>query len=166
MPSIPMRSTVSHEGQRQMTKIVRFHETGGPEVLRLDEVELPAPGPGELRIKIKAIGVNRADAAYRRGRFREPITALPSKIGNEVSGLVEAIGNGVTGFNLGEPVSTIPGFTQGQYGVYGEAAIVPARFTTTYPSVLSFEQAAAIWMQYLTAWGALVNIANIGPGTT
>jgi NADPH2:quinone reductase len=149
-----------------MTKIVRFHETGGPEVLQLDDVELAAPGPGELRLKIRAIGLNRADAAYRRGRFREPVTALPSKIGYEASGLVEAIGKGVTGFSLGDAVSTIPAFTQGQYGVYGEAAIVPARFTTAYPSVLSFEQAAAIWMQYLTAWGALLNIANIGPGTT
>jgi NADPH:quinone reductase-like Zn-dependent oxidoreductase len=149
-----------------MTKIVRFHRTGGPEVLQLDDVELAAPGPGELRLRIMAIGLNRADAAYRSGRFREPVTALPSKIGYEASGLVEAIGNGVTGFSLGEPVSTIPAFAQGEYGVYGEAAIVPARFTTSYPSVLSFEQGAAIWMQYLTAWGALVNIANIGPGTT
>jgi NADPH:quinone reductase-like Zn-dependent oxidoreductase len=148
-----------------MTMIVRFHETGGPDVLRLENVELSAAGPDELRLRVGAIGLNRGEASFRMGEFREE-AKLPSKIGCEASGIVEDVGEGVDGFGIGDIVATVPGFSQGRYGVYGEAAIVPACMVAPYPGSLSFEQGASIWMAYLTAWGALVHDADIGPGDT
>jgi NADPH:quinone reductase-like Zn-dependent oxidoreductase len=89
---------------------------------------------------------------------------LPSRIGYEAAGEVEAIGAGVTGFVIGDAVSTIPSFSMTQYGVYGEAAIVPAYALAKHPANLSWEEAAAIWMQYLTAYGCLVEIGGVAPG--
>jgi len=146
-----------------MAQIVRFHETGGPEVLKLETVELPLPSAGELRISIKAIGLNRADAAFRTGRFRE-MPVLPSRLGEEASGVIERIGDGVTGFKIGDRIATIPSFSQAKYGVYGDSAIVPMHCAVACVEGLSFAENAAIWMQYLTAWGGLVKTAKVGKG--
>jgi NADPH:quinone reductase-like Zn-dependent oxidoreductase len=85
-------------------------------------------------------------------------------LGYEAAGIVEAIGPEVTGFAVGDTVSTIPGFSMNQYGVYGTQAIVPAATAVKHPANLSWEQAAAIWMQYMTAYGALVDVAPIAAG--
>jgi NADPH:quinone reductase-like Zn-dependent oxidoreductase len=77
---------------------------------------------------------------------------------------VEAIGEDVTGFAIGDKVSTIPAFSMNRYSVYGEQAIVPATATVKHPDNLSWEQATAIWMQYLTAYGALIDAAQLVPG--
>lgn len=100
---------------------------------------------------------------FRSGMYLEQ-PKLPSKLGYEAAGTVEAIGEGVTGFAIGDKVSTIPAFSMNQYGVYGEQAIVPAAATVKHPAQLSWEQAAAIWMQYLTAHGALFEVARLAPG--
>ena len=144
-------------------KIVRFHETGGPEVLTLDELPVPEPGPGEVRLRVKAIGLNRAEVMFRSGRYLvEPI--LPSNIGYEASGKVEAIGPGVDQTWLHKTVSTVPAFPANAYGVYGEVAIVPATAIAEYPAGLSYEQGTSIWMQYLTAYGALILNGKITKG--
>lgn len=144
-------------------KIVRFHQIGGPEVLQLDELPLPEPGAGEVRLRVKAIGLNRAEVMFRMGRYlSQPI--LPSKNGYEASGTVEAIGPGVDKSWLGKIASTVPGFTLDKYGVYGEVAIVPVFSLAEYPASLSFEEGTSIWMQYLTAYGALIMHAGIGKG--
>ncbi|MFG3756339.1 alcohol dehydrogenase catalytic domain-containing protein, partial [Klebsiella pneumoniae] len=78
-----------------MARIIRFHEHGGPEVLRIETVELSAPGPGEARIRVKALGLNRAEALLRAGTYIETPT-LPSGLGLESAGVVEAVGSGVT----------------------------------------------------------------------
>lgn len=146
-----------------MSKIVRFHKVGGPEVLQFDNVEVPPPGDGEVRIQVKAIGLNRAESMFRSGRyFSDP--KFPSKLGYEASGIVEAVGSGVHELALGDVVSIVPTPDQGRYGVYGEIATVPAKYVVKHPHSLSFEEAAAVWMQYLTAYGALVDIAKMQSG--
>lgn len=146
-----------------MSRIVRFHKIGGPEVLQIDKVEVPPPNAGEVKIKVKAIGLNRAESMFRSGNYlMDPV--FPSKLGYEASGIVEAVGAGVKGLVPGDVVSIIPPVDQGKYGVYGEVATVPARFVVKHPSSLSFIEAAAVWMQYMTAYGALIDIAAIKQG--
>jgi NADPH:quinone reductase-like Zn-dependent oxidoreductase len=144
-------------------KIVRFHELGGAEVLKLDELPLPEPGAGEVRLRVKAIGLNRAEVMFRMGRYLvQP--KLPSKIGYEASGIVEAVGPGGDPSLVGKTVSTVPAFAADAYGVYGEVAIVPAFAIAFYPEKLSYEEGTSIWMQYLTAYGALIQQGKIGKG--
>jgi NADPH:quinone reductase len=143
-----------------MPRIVRFHKTGGPEVLQIENIEVPPPAAGEIRIRVKAIGLNRAEIMFRLGHYLEE-PKFPSRLGYEASGTIEAIGPGVKGFSIGDIVSTIPSTSQGKYGVYGEVATVPVQFVVKHPPSLSFHEAAAIWMQYLTAYGALIDIAHI-----
>lgn len=146
-----------------MSRIVRFHETGGPEVLRIEEIDVPAPKAGEVRIAVKALGLNRAESMFRMGQYLEE-PRLPARIGYEAAGTVEAIGKGVQGLQVGDAVSTIPGFSQNDYGVYGEVARAPASAVAKHPASLSWEQAAAIWMQYVTAYGALIDIGKLKTG--
>jgi len=146
-----------------MTKIVRFHEIGGPEVLRIEEEPSRKPGKGEVKLKVSASGLNRAESMYYHGFYLES-PKLPSRIGYEVAGVVEAVGEGVDESWLGKPVATVPGFSQNQYGTLGEEAIVPAGVLGEYPPNLTAVQAAAIWMQYLTAWGALVHYGGVRAG--
>ncbi len=147
----------------ETVKIVRFHQTGGAEVLQLDELPLPQPAAGEVRLRVKAIGLNRAEVMFRRGRYLvQPV--LPSKIGYEASGTVEAVGEGVDPAWVSKVASTVPSFPVDRYGVYGEVAVVPATALAEYPQELSFEEGTSIWMQYLTAYGALVMYGKLGPG--
>ena len=146
-----------------MPKIVRFHQTGGAEVLQLDELPLVEPGKGEVRIKVEAIGLNRAEMMFRKGQYLET-PQLPSRLGYEAAGIVDAVGPDVTGLKVGDRVSTIPSFSMGQYGVYGESAIVPAYAAAHYPDKLSAIEGAALWMQYMTAYGALIEYGNLKKG--
>jgi len=146
-----------------MSRIVRFHRTGGPEVLQLDELDIGRPKAGEIRIRVRALGLNRAEAMFRSGAYLEAPN-LPARLGYEAAGEIEALGEGVTGFAVGDAVSTIPSFSMNQYGVYGDAAIVPAHAAVRHPASLSWAEAAAIWMQYLTAYGALVEIGGLAKG--
>ena len=144
----------------QTAKIVRFHSTGGPEVLKIEELPIPEPGKGEVRLRVKAIGLNRAEAMFRRGQYlEEPV--LPSKLGYEAAGVVEAVGPDVDKSWIGKKVSTVPAFVMTHYGVYGEVAIVPVSAIAVYPEKLTPEQGTSIWMQYLTAYGALIEFARI-----
>ncbi len=146
-----------------MPKIVRFYETGGPEVLRIEESPLVEPREGEVRLKVEAIGLNRAEVMFRQGHYLEnPV--LPSRLGYEAAGIVDAIGPGTIGIKIGDRVSTIPSFSIGAYGVYGESAIVPAYAAVPYPENLSPAEGAAIWMQYLTAFGALIEFGHLQKG--
>ena len=139
----------------ETVKIVRFHQVGSAEVLQLDELPIPEPGAGEVRLRVKAIGLNRAEVMFRQGKYLVA-PKFPSKLGYEASGVVEAVGPGVDRAWLGKTVSTVPAFPADKYGVYGEVAIVPASALAEYPAHLSFEEGTSIWMQYLTAYGALV----------
>jgi NADPH:quinone reductase-like Zn-dependent oxidoreductase len=143
-----------------MPKIVRFYETGGAEVLKVEELPLVEPGEGEVRLAVEAIGLNRAEVMFRHGQYLEN-PELPSRLGYEAAGIVDAVGPGVSGIQIGDRVSTIPSFSMGTYGVYGESAVVPAYAVAHYPSNLSPVEGAAIWMQYLTAFGALIEFGQL-----
>ncbi|MFG1805581.1 zinc-dependent alcohol dehydrogenase family protein [Streptomyces sp. NPDC049040] len=149
-----------------MARTVLFHELGGPEVLRLEDVEVGEPGPGEVRIRVEAIGVNRAEALFRSGHYIEQVRSFPARLGTEAAGVVEAVGPGVTGFAPGEPVSTVPAFSQNDFGVYAEQAIVPAAALLHRPEGLGAVEGAAVWMPYLTAYGALVQVCGMQAGDT
>jgi NADPH2:quinone reductase len=146
-----------------MSLVVRFHRTGGPEVLQLEDMDIGRPKAGEVRIRVRALGLNRAEAMFRSGNYLEAPN-LPARLGYEAAGEIEAVGDGVTGLSVGDAVSTIPSFSMNQYGVYGEAAIVPAHAVAKHPAQLSWSEAAAIWTQYLTAYGALIDIGALQKG--
>ena len=148
-----------------MAKVVRFHETGGPEVLRIEEIEVPPPGNGEVQIRIHALGLNRAEVMFRTGQYvSQP--KFPARPGYEAAGTVAAFGEGVKGFKIGDAVSVVPGFDLNDYGLYGDLANAPASLVTHHPPALSWVEAAAIWMQYMTAYGALIDIAGLSSGDT
>jgi NADPH:quinone reductase-like Zn-dependent oxidoreductase len=146
-----------------MPKIVRFYETGGPEVLRLEDSPIQAPKANEVRLRIVAIGLNRAESMFRRGIYIEK-PVLPSRIGYEAAGIIDEVGPGVIDFKVGDRVSTIPGFSQSRYGVYGEMAVVPGHSVARYPDRLTAIEAASIWMQYITAWGGLIYRGQLKAG--
>ncbi|KTC75592.1 quinone oxidoreductase [Legionella birminghamensis] len=144
-------------------QIVRFHKTGSSDVLKFEEITLPEPGPGEVRLRVHAIGLNRAEIMFRTGQYLIA-PQFPSKIGYEASGIVEAVGPGVDSTMIGKKFSSVPCFDMGQYGVYGEVAILPAYSLAAYPEKLSFAEATSIWMQYMTAYGALIHYGNVSKG--
>lgn len=148
-----------------MNRIVRFHETGGPEVLRLETIDSPIPGPGEVRLRIRAIGLNRAELMFREGSYIKQ-AVLPSQLGYEAAGEIEAIGPGVGDFAIGDRVSVIPAFDIDRYSLYGEVSLAPARALVSVPDGVEWADAAAAWMQYGTAWGALVGLAKLAAGQT
>ena len=146
-----------------MPKIVRFHQLGGPEVLKFEDIPSRTPKAGEVRLRVQAIGLNRAELLYMHGHYMET-PRLPSGIGYEASGIVDAVGPDVDKSWIGKPVSTVPGFSMNDYAVLGEEAIVPARTLAAYPETLTPAEAASIWMQYLTAWGGLVMVGKLHKG--
>jgi NADPH:quinone reductase-like Zn-dependent oxidoreductase len=145
-----------------MVKIVRFHEVGSADVLKLEDLPTPEPGEGEVRLKVEAIGLNRAEVMFREGQYLET-PSFPAGLGYEAAGVIDAVGAGVSHFQVGDRVSTIPAFSMVKYGVYGESAVVPVHAVTTYPDNLSVREGAAIWMQYLTAYGALIEYGKLKP---
>ncbi|MFD9903393.1 zinc-dependent alcohol dehydrogenase family protein [Streptomyces sp. NPDC059063] len=149
-----------------MARTVRFHELGGPDVLRLEDVPVGEPGPGELLIRVDAIGLNRAEVLFRAGHYIVPVKEFPARLGAEAAGVVEAVGPGVSGFETGQPVSVVPSFSMNDYAVYAERAIVPASAVVHRPDGLDAIGGAAVWMPYLTAYGALVEVGGMRAGDT
>lgn len=146
-----------------MPKVVRFYELGGPEQLRIEEETTREPKENEVRLRVQAVGLNRAESMYMHGHYLEQ-PRLPSRIAYEAAGVVEAVGSGVDKSLVGKRVATVPGYSMNDYGVLGEKAIVPAYVLGEYPATLSPAEGAAMWMQYLTAWGALVQIGKVTQG--
>ena len=131
------------------SRVVRFHQTGAPEVLQIETLDTPAPGPGEVRIRVQAIGLNRAEAAFRAGQYFE-MPQLPARIGYEAAGVVDALGPDVNHLAIGSAVNTLPGFSMNRYGVYGEYAIVPASALMERPTMSAVES-AALWKMLRSA---------------
>lgn len=146
-------------------RVIRFHEIGGPDVLKIEEIDLPAPGPNEVQICIRALGLNRAEVMFRNGTYIEE-PKLPGRPGYEAAGTVAAVGSDVAGFKNGDAVSVVPSFSLNEYGLYGDRANVPAAAVVHHPPALSWIEAAALWMQYITAYGALIDIAGLTTGDT
>lgn len=146
-----------------MSRVVRFHRLGGPEVLQIEARDIPRPGIGQLLVEVEAIGMNRADVMFRTGQYLEKAT-LPSQLGFEAAGKVLACGQGVTQFQPGEAVCTLPGFDLSQYGVYADHIVIPQDYVLRQPDGLSGQQAAALWMAYLTAYGGLIEAGRLLAG--
>ncbi|MFI9550352.1 zinc-dependent alcohol dehydrogenase family protein [Nonomuraea endophytica] len=149
-----------------MTRTVRFHEIGGPEVMLLEDVDPGEPGPGEVLLRVEAIGINRAEALFRGGHYIEPVKELPARLGAEAAGVIEAVGPQVAGFAAGQAVSVVPAFSANDYGVYAERAVVPAAALVHRPTDVDAISGAAVWMPYVTAYGALVEVGGLRAGDT
>ena len=146
-----------------MPKAVRFHQLGGPEVLTVEEVTLREPAKGEVALDVVAVGLNRAESMFFHGQYVYP-PDLPAGLGAEAVGWITAVGEDVDPALIGKRIGTIPGFSMNDYPVLAEKAIVPAHEIAELPSTLSDIEAAAVWMQYTTAYGALVELGKVGPG--
>jgi NADPH:quinone reductase-like Zn-dependent oxidoreductase len=143
-----------------MSRIVEFSESGGPEVLRFTNVDVPEAGPGQVRIRVKAIGLNRAESMWRENKYIEPVK-FPARLGYEAVGTVDSVGKDVTTIAVGDEVNTIPSFSMNQYGMYGEVVLAPIHAVVKHPKGLSAVEAASIWMMFVTAYGALIDDAKI-----
>ena len=146
-----------------MSRTITFAKAGGPEVLEFVNKEVAAPGPSEVRIKVKAIGLNRAESMWRKDKYIAPVT-YPAGLGYEAAGIVDAVGKDVTGIALGDVISTIPAFSLNQYFTYGEVILMPAHVVVKHPKSLSFTEAASVWMMFVTAYGALIVDAKVKKG--
>jgi NADPH:quinone reductase len=144
-----------------MAKAVRFYETGGPEVLRYEDAEVGEPGPGQVRLRQVAAGLNFADTYFRNGTY--PV-ALPVGMGVEAAGVVQAVGPGVTGVATGDRV-TYTGFIN-TLGAYSTERLIPAAPLIKLPETISFETAAAMTMRGLTASYLMRRIYDFKPGET
>jgi NADPH2:quinone reductase len=134
-----------------MPKLIRFHKTGGPEVLQYDDMPAQALQSGEIRLKVEAIGLNRAEVMFRKGQYVET-PQLPSLLGYEAAGVIEEVGADVTGFAPGDRAASIPAFSMTRYGAYGDYVVLPASVMVKTPERLTSIEAAACWMQYCTAY--------------
>ena len=127
-----------------MAKTVRFYEAGGPEVLRLEDVGVGAPGPGEVRVRHQAVGLNFADTYFRQGYYPVP---LPNGMGVEAAGVIEAVGDEVNGFRIGDRVT----YTGSPLGAYATERVMPIGSLFKLPDNIPLETAAAMTMRGLSA---------------
>jgi NADPH:quinone reductase-like Zn-dependent oxidoreductase len=146
-----------------MVRAIRFHELGGPEVLRYEDVPVRDPGPGEVRLRVDAVGLNRAEVNFRRGTYVEQ-PVLPAGLGTEAAGEVLAVGAGVERWTPGDAVSVVPSFSQNDYPVYAQEALVPASSLVARPPGMDAVTGAAVWMPYVTVYGMVAEIVRVRPG--
>jgi NADPH2:quinone reductase len=142
-----------------VAKAIRFHSIGGPEVLRWESIEVGDPGPGEVRIRHVAVGLNFADTYFRSGLYP---SSLPAGMGVEAAGVIEAVGPGVTGFAEGDRVT----YTGSPLGAYATERVMATAPLIKLPDAIGFETAAAMTMRGLTSAYLLRRIATLNPGDT
>ena len=147
-----------------MPRVVVFDEFGGPEVMHVVEAPVVAPAAGEVRVRIEAFAVNPLDQMMRSGTSPAPIPLPHARLGVEGTGVIDALGPEVTGLQIGDPVifTAIPDASV--RGSYAEYTTVPASRVIARPAGLSITEAAAIWVAFSTAYGALVEKAGMRPG--
>jgi NADPH2:quinone reductase len=143
-----------------MTKSFRFYETGSSDVLRFEDVEIGAPGAGEVRLRQEAVGLNYIDIYFRSGVY--PAPSLPSGLGLEGSGVIEAVGDGVTDLAVGDRVA----YAAQPLGAYAEARVMPAKGLVKIPDGISFDLAAAAMLQGMTAQYLLRRTYHVKKGDT
>ena len=143
-------------------RAIRIHETGGPDVMRLDDVDTPAPGPGQVQIRVGAAGVNFTDVMARQGVYisRERTPVLPLVLGTEVAGVVAAVGPGVAPDLAGRRVAAFV------HGGYAEVAVTTPDLVTELPAGLDLGDATALLVQGVTAWQLLKDCGRIRPGAS
>jgi NADPH2:quinone reductase len=141
-----------------MTHAIRVHELGGPEVLKWEEVEIGEPGPGEVRLRQEAVGLNYIDVYHRTGLYPQPLPFTP---GTEGAGVVESVGPDVSDLKAGDRVAYA-----GPTGGYAEERLIAADRLVKLPDSISFEQAAAMMLQGMTAHMLLRSVHRVQPGET
>jgi NADPH:quinone reductase-like Zn-dependent oxidoreductase len=146
-----------------MSRTIKIARAGGPDVLEFIEAPVRAPGAHEVRINVKAIGINRAESMWRQDKYIEPVK-FPAGLGYEASGIVDSVGKDVKGIEVGETVDVIPSFSMNAYFTYGEVIIAPDYAVVKHPKDLSSAEGASLWMMFMTAYGALIEDAKIGKG--
>ncbi|MCU1640155.1 MAG: NADPH:quinone reductase [Nocardia sp.] len=150
-------------------KTVLFDELGGPEVLRLTELEIGEPTTGQVRVRVDAIGLNRGEALLRAGSYYYDAVLPHSRLGNEAAGVIEAVGSGVAGFAVGDPVSIVAKPTDegmSEHGVYASRVLVEANRLLHRPAHIDAITGAAVWTSAFTAYGALVEVGRVRAGDT
>jgi len=144
-------------------RAVRYHETGGPDVLRVEDVPTPDPGPDEVRIAVEAASVNPVDTYFREGDYEPP--TLPMIPGTDVAGVVDAVGGDVTEWAVGDRVFGT-GLGNWNQGSYAEMAVADADVLARLPDGVSFAEGAAVGVAGATSWRALVDHAGLEPAET
>lgn len=147
-----------------MPRVVVFDEFGGPEVLRVTDEAVPEPGPGEVRVRIEATAVNPLDLMMRAGSSPAPVPLPRARLGVEASGVVDAVGSGVTSLEVGQSVlvSAVPNAAAA--GTYADYTVLAAQHVIPRPDGMDAITAAATWVGFSTAYGALVEKAGMRPG--
>lgn len=146
-----------------MPQIAVFDVLGGPENLKIKDAPTRFPGQDEVKLRLEAAGLNRAELLYMAGHYYEK-PQLPSRVGYEVMGVVEAVGPGVDSSWIGKRVGTVPGYSMNRNGALGEEAVVPAEWLVDHPQQLSAVEGASVWMQYLTAYSGLMLHGKLAKG--
>jgi NADPH:quinone reductase len=148
-----------------MSKVVQFYQTGGVEVLKLEERSIPEPVDEEILVRVHASSLNRAQLLYLQGTYAyQP--QFPSMLGDEAVGVIEKVGAGVNQFSVGDRVSILSSINMIANGTHAEHTIVPAHAVIPAPETLDDVSVAALWVASLTAYAALVEGANLQPGQT
>ncbi|WP_371527056.1 zinc-dependent alcohol dehydrogenase family protein [Streptomyces sp. NBC_01283] len=145
-------------------RTVLFDEIGGPDVLTVHALDLAAPGPGEVLVRVEALGLNRAEALFRSGGYYYQPSLPGSRLGYEAAGTVEATGDGVTEFAVGDTVFTGPGIEMSTQGVYAERVVLPESALVPRPAEVDAVTGAAAWLTYTTAYGGMIETGGLRPG--
>ena len=142
-----------------MAKAIRFHETGGPEVMKIESVEVGEPGPGEARVRHTHVAVNFIDTYFRTGRYPLP---LPNGLGSDAVGLVEAVGPGVNDIRPGDRV----GYLLGPQGAYSDVRVMPADVLIPLPDGISDRTASTLMMKGMTVQYLFCQVFPLKGGET
>lgn len=146
-----------------MSRIIRFHQFGDADVLKIEERQSPVPAAGEVLIRTEAIGVSWYDVLWRQNLAPTP-AQLPASPGHEVAGVVLAVGEGVDDLAVGDKVASFPGHSLNRYPGYAEEVVLPRTSLTRYPDVLTAQQASVHYLPSLVGWFGFVELAKLKVG--
>jgi NADPH:quinone reductase-like Zn-dependent oxidoreductase len=145
-------------------RVAIFDQVGGPEVLRITQIPLEAPTAGQVQVRIDAIGLNRVETLFRAGFWPVQPTLPASRLGFEAAGTVELVGEGVEHVKPGDPVTVLSANDMSRYGVYADVVNLPATTVSPRSAAIDAVTAAGLWVAYLTAYGTLVEAADVHAG--
>lgn len=148
-----------------MSRTIRFHQFGPAEVLKVEEHPVALPAPGEVQVRVQAIGISWYDVLWRQN-LAPSQARLPAGLGHEMAGVVTAVGEGVDDLKVGDKVASFPSADPNQHPVYGELIVIPRTSLTRYPDVLTPVEASVHYTPLLVAYFAYVDLARIKPGQT
>ena len=148
-----------------MSRTIRFHQFGPAEVLKIEEFTAAQPAPGEVQVRVEAIGISWYDVLWRQN-LASSQAHLPAGIGSEIAGVVSAVGDGVDDLAVGDKVASFPAASANQYPACGEVVVLPRSALTRYPDILTPVEAAVHYTPMLMAYFAYVDLARIKPGQT